>query len=188
MAKRGRIAAAGLRPRPGVDADLQSLGMHIVGQRLHVGKLFIRVQHPVLVALRPPRCRRCSRRCSRRPSCPWPRSGRRSRANVLVRDLAGKEVPAVPSHGRRLRHHLRWGRLLRRLQWQRQVREPMRERQARAKREMRIVGPSLETISDGILCPAVFPQLPFGNCPASPRLTLTCMPAEREVQRSQFES
>src|SRR5271166_5331064 len=39
-------------------------------------------------------------------------------AHVLIRDIAVKEVPTIPAHGRGLRHpHLRWGRLLDWIPW-----------------------------------------------------------------------
>ena len=51
VAQRARISGAGLRSRPGVDADLQPLGMNIVREGFHVRKFGVGVQHAVGVAL-----------------------------------------------------------------------------------------------------------------------------------------
>ena len=37
-----RITAAGAWPRRRIDSDLQALGVHVVGERLHVGELLVR--------------------------------------------------------------------------------------------------------------------------------------------------
>ena len=51
VVERGGEAGAGLGPGRGVDAELEALGVHVVGQRLHVGELRVGVQHAVGVAL-----------------------------------------------------------------------------------------------------------------------------------------
>ena len=45
-----------LWPGRGVDADLETLGVNVVGQRLHVGELRVGMEHAVGVALAFPGC------------------------------------------------------------------------------------------------------------------------------------
>ena len=79
--------------------------MHVVGQRLHVGKLRVCVQHAVGVALALPGVVDVYVDVT----SVFHSSGDEligGRANVLVGDAAGEEVPTVPAH-RRSQCHLR---------------------------------------------------------------------------------
>ncbi len=110
--QRSRIARARLVSRARVDADLQPLRVHIIRKRLHVGKLLVRMQQAVLVALAFPRVVDVHVDVP----CVLHAAGDnliRGIANVLVRYLSEEVVPAVPPHRRR-GSHLRWGQLRRR--------------------------------------------------------------------------
>ncbi len=105
MAERALELGACLGSRPGVNADLQPFGMDIVGQRLHVGKLFVGVEHSSLVALALPGVVDVD------VDVPGILHARGHElvsggAHALVVDLAGEIVPAVPAHWRRLGHRL----------------------------------------------------------------------------------
>ena len=51
VTKRPLEMGAGLRSRRGIDADLQPLGMNVVGQSLHVGELLVGLDVSLRVAL-----------------------------------------------------------------------------------------------------------------------------------------
>ena len=103
MAVRSFVAGAGLGSRRRVDANLEPLGMDIIGQGLHVGKLVVRVQYAVGVALAFPRVVNVHVDVS---SVLHPGGDNLvgGSANVLVGHLPGEVIPTVPAHGGRLRH------------------------------------------------------------------------------------
>ena len=99
VAQRGDVTAAGLGSGAGVDADLEALGVDVVGEGLHVRELGVGVQHAAGVALGLPGV----------VDVDVDVAGVLHAggdelvggvADVLVGDLVGKVVPAIPAHGR----------------------------------------------------------------------------------------
>jgi hypothetical protein len=104
-------SGAGFRPRRGINSKFQSFSVYIIGQRLHVWKLRVRMNEALRVAFRFPRVINVDVHVSR-----VPHSARDHRVSLCphgrVIDFFCEMIPTVPSHWRcsgdrrRLRHTL----------------------------------------------------------------------------------
>ena len=96
------VLGTSLRTGPGVDANLEALGVNVVGQRLHVGEFAIGVDVALSITLTLPGV------VNVHVDVPGVfhaggHHGIGGGADIRIVHLAGKEVPAVPAHGRRRR-------------------------------------------------------------------------------------
>ncbi len=97
MVQAAGVASAGLGSRAGVDAELQSLGMNVVTEGLHVGELCVRVNHTLRIALSLPGVVDVDVDVS----CIFHAGAHQlicRRAHVGIGDVACEVVPAIPSH------------------------------------------------------------------------------------------
>ena len=94
------VSAAGLGARRGIDPDLESLRVDVVGQRLHVRKLAIGVEHSLRVAFTLPGVVDVDVDVSGVAHAAGDQSVGRG-AHIGISHLGREVVPAVPAHGRR---------------------------------------------------------------------------------------
>ena len=109
----GGITRAGQAAGTGVDADFQSLGVDVAGQRLHVGELFVGQDIPVGVAAGFPRVVDIDVDVARVAHAAGG-DGVGHFAHALVVHPAGEFVPTVPAHRRGERQPIGRQRLHRR--------------------------------------------------------------------------
>src|SRR5271166_6910615 len=93
------VSSAGVGAGRGVDAELQPLGMHVVGEGLHVRKLVVGLNHPAGVAVALPGVIDVEVDVAGVAQSAGDH-GVGHLADGLVVDATGEEVPTVPSYGR----------------------------------------------------------------------------------------
>ena len=108
VAERAVVAGAGFGAGAGVDADLEALGVDVVGEGFHVREFGVGMQFAAGVALAFPGVVDVDVDVAG----VFHAGGDElvgGVADVLVGDLADEVVPTIPAHGRRCGQHLRCG-------------------------------------------------------------------------------
>ena len=107
MAVAARVSRASVRAGSRIDAELQSLGVDVVGERLHVGKLVVGVDDAAGVAVAFPGVVDVEVDVASVTHSAGDESVGHF-AHGFVVDASGEEVPTVPSHGRGLGEAVGW--------------------------------------------------------------------------------